>query len=339
MDIPLESRTADLDDVPKQECRGNGQAKTFFKRRRILEARVPDRLVWARKQSTLLHAELEERIGIETAKLRAEGQRERDQIKLFQQSLLLTLPASPLLGLAVETASQVCLPEALVGGDFADVVPLGENQVALILGDICGKGIAAALCVPQTLYALRLILRECPDPAQALSRLNHYLVGSNLPAYCGFVALSLAVIDAGTGRVVCACAGSEPPLILRAGAGAEAVNAGNIALGVKDDQAYQAVEFLLDEDDALLLVTDGITEAQRQNSDGGKDLLCYEGFMELAQEAFRRDTSTKQIAQAVLHGATEFAGGKLHDDACVLIAARQPRTESSTGTFTHGYSQ
>ena len=91
--------------------------------------------------------------------------------------------------------------------------------------------------------------------------------------------MTLAVIDTRTGRVTCACAGSEPPLILRSGAGTasmvEAVNACNVALGVDAKQVYRPVEFRLEAEDALLLVTDGITEARRVNADGRREFLGY----------------------------------------------------------------
>lgn len=211
--------------------------------------------------------------------------------------------------------------EALTSSDFADVVPLGRGRVVLALGDVSGKGPAAALCVPQVLYALRLILGEHAQPARALSRLNRYLCGADLPAACQSVSLSLAVLDVGRGAAVCACAGSEPPLILRAGGSVEAVNAGIMGLGIDAEWSYREADFLLGEGDALLLVTDGITEARRANSDG--DSLCCEGLAGLALEAFRAGVPPGRVARAVLGGAKAFAGGRFHDDASVLVAIRR----------------
>jgi len=235
--------------------------------------------------------------------------------------------------LVIGAASEVCRLEALAGqevfmgqealtsSDFADVVPLGRGRVALALGDVSGKGPAAALCVPQVLYALRLILGEHAQPARALSRLNRYLCGADLPAACQSVSLSLAVLDVGRGAAVCACAGSEPPLILRAGGSMEAVNAGIMGLGIDAEWSYREVDFLLGEGDALLLATDGITQARRANSDG--DSLCCEGLAGLALEAFRAGVPPGRAARAVLGGAKALAGGRFHDDASVLVAIRR----------------
>lgn len=212
--------------------------------------------------------------------------------------------------------------EVLFGSDFADVIPLGAGRIALVLGDVRGTGSAAALCVPQVLYALRRILREQVQPASVLNWLNRSLCRSGLPAGCPSVALSLLVVDVETGKTVSACAGSEPPLILWADGSVEAVNSGRVPLGVNPGQTYRTVDFLLGKGDALLLATDGITEAGRESCDGGSD-LSYEGLVGLAVGAFGAGGPPGQIARTVLGGAKEFAGGRFHDDASVLVAIRQ----------------
>jgi serine phosphatase RsbU (regulator of sigma subunit) len=231
--------------------------------------------------------------------------------------------------LALGAASEVCPlevlagQEALFGSDFADVIPLGEGRIALALGDVGVTGLPAALCVPQVLHTLRRILRKHVQPACVLDRLNLSLCRSGLPAGCLSVALSLLVVDVETGKTECACAGSEPPLILRADGGAEAVNSGRVSLGVDFGQTYRTVDFLLEKGDALLLATDGITKAGRTNCDGGSDFLSYEGLVGLAVDAFGAGRPPGQVAKMVLDGARAFAGGPLQNDACVLVAIRQ----------------
>ncbi len=230
--------------------------------------------------------------------------------------------------LALGAASEVCPREAsagkevLFGSDFADVIPLGKGRVALALGDVRVTGLTAALCVPQVLCALRRILREPIQPACVLNRLNRSLCGSGLPVGCPSVALSLLVVDVETGKTVSACAGSEPPLILRANGGVEAVNSGRTPLGMNSEQTYRTVDFFLGKGDALLLATDGITKSRRANCDGGSD-LSYEGLVGFALDAFVAGGPPGQIARTVLGGAKEFAGGRFHDDASVLVAVRQ----------------
>ncbi len=237
----------------------------------------------------------------------------------------------------------VCLPKDLsdpqnIGGDFADVVPLQGDWVALFLGDACGQGAAAALAVPQALHSLRQLLNAATgtsgnhssgchpppwDPAQMLNRLNCHLCGPALPAACESVSLSLAVLNTKTGETLCASAGSEPPLILRAQGQIETVSAGRTALGMEFGKTYRSVDFLLGKGDALLLATNGVTEAREANSGGSKTSLCYEGLTELALEAFSLGGSPGRMARTVLSGARAFAGGHFHDHASVLVAVRR----------------
>ena len=234
-------------------------------------------------------------------------------------------------GLDVSVVFDICQPEAdfghrmRSGGDFADVIPLHGDWVALVLADVCGKGPAAALCVPQTIYAVRQILygstNDCRNPACVLNRLNRHLCSPAQPPVCASAALTLVFINTGTGEALSASAGSEPPLILRAGGQAEAVGAGRIALGVEAGRTYHAVDFQLERGDALLLATDGITLAQSTDSDEGENSLNYEGLTGLALNAFGMGSLTGRVARAVLNGARAFAGGTFHDHATVLVAS------------------
>ena len=234
----------------------------------------------------------------------------------------------------------VCLPKNPIspqktGGDFADVVPLHGDWVALFLGDARGQGAAATLALPQALYSLRQLLREpiktagihssdtAQDPAHTLKRLNRHLCGPALPAACASVSLSLAVLNTKTGQTLCASAGSEPPLILRACGEVETVSAGRMALGIEVGREYRSVDFLLHKGDALLLVTDGITKARKADGGESKSSLRYEGLTGLALVAFQGGGSPGRMARAVLSGARAFAGGSFHDHASVLVAARR----------------
>ena len=221
------------------------------------------------------------------------------------------------------------------GGDFADVVPLHGDWVALFLGDAIGQGAAAALAVPQALYCLRQTLSGtmrasgtplsgCPqDPAHTLKRVNRHLCGPALPAACASVSLTLAVLNTNTGEARCACAGSEPPLILRSNGQIETISAGRTALGVEIGREYRSVDFRLGTGDALLLATDGITKARKADGGERRTSLRYEGLTELALEAFGLGGSPGWMAKTVLNGARAFAGGSFHDHASVLVASRR----------------
>ena len=113
----------------------------------------------------------------------------------------------------------------------------------------------------------------------------------------------------------------------------EAVEGGGLPLGVLPGERYPSVTLRLSDGDALLLVTDGITEARRFSPEARRgrefehgravsEFLSFEGLVGLAKEAVARG-SVPGAARAILDGAKAFAGGRLHDDACLLLARKR----------------
>ena len=259
----------------------------------------------------------------EVARLREECAGQRRLASALQRSLLIPAAWDTFPGLRVEAFHEAAWKEALISGDFYDTFRVGRNQFALVVGDVCGKGLAAAVRVPEVRYALRAFLREGPDPAEALSRVNRLLCETldERPPGC-FVAVSLAVVDGATGEVQCATAGAEPPLVARAGGSLETVSAGRLALGILPNQGYSAVSFRLGEGDILLLLTDGLTEARPAAGRPGGDLLGYEGLAALARKAVL-GVPLHQGGQALLDEVRAFGGGSFRDDVCLLLAQRR----------------
>ena len=226
-------------------------------------------------------------------------------------------PRKTFPGLCVEVCCEACEEEALIGGDFYDTFPLAGGKTALVVGDICGKGLAAAEHIPEVRYALRAFLRERPDPGRALARTNRFLCSmqeERSDSY--FAVLSVAVIDGATGETQCVTAGAEPPLVFRAQGGLETVVAARLPLGVAPRQRYSTVSLHLDPGDILMLLTDGLTEARR-----GPEFLGYEGLAALSQKAVL-GIPLEEGAQAILSQVRAFCGGKFRDDVCLLLAER-----------------
>jgi serine phosphatase RsbU (regulator of sigma subunit) len=207
-----------------------------------------------------------------------------------------------------------------MGGDFFDVFALPGGRVAVVIGDASGKGLAAAIRTTEIKYALRVFLRETASPGVALERVNRFVYEARaLEQREGnaFLVLSVMVIDPASGRAEFAAAGAEPPLLFRADGSSEAVDAGGVPLGILPDEAYASAERRLAQDDTVLFVTDGITEARR-----GDRFFWENGLTELTSDVLQ-GMPLRRAGQAILDGARAFAGGTLQDDACLLLVQRR----------------
>lgn len=238
----------------------------------------------------------------------------------LQRSMLQELPADKFLGVTVKTIYEAALNEAEVGGDFFDAFALSRGRVALVVGDVSGKGLAAAGRTAEVKYALRTFLHEYPAPEVALTHLNdficetHRLDAENEEA---FIVLALAVVDTVNGTVTFSAAGAEPALILRASGTAEPLEIIGFPLGVQQGAQYTAISARLDSGETVMMTTDGITEARC-----GQAFLGLGGMAALAEKA-TSTASLLQLSQAIHGGARDFAGGDLRDDVCLLLARRQ----------------
>ncbi len=247
-------------------------------------------------------------------------ERERRIAESLQRSLLNKPLDSILTGLDVETLYRPAWDEALVGGDYFDVFALDGERLALVVGDVSGKGLEAASRTAEIKYTLRAYLREHSDAASALSRLNAFLceaqaMDTRADGY--FVVMTLAVVERASGRAHIAVAGSEPPIMLHPDGSFEEIEVNGMPLGIAAKANYLGVDVEMNLGDVLLVATDGITEARQ-----GSRFLGNDGMARLAADALPLGSLT-DIAQTVLEGAKAFAGNRLHDDVCLLLARRK----------------
>ncbi|MGQ9783467.1 MAG: SpoIIE family protein phosphatase [Armatimonadota bacterium] len=198
--------------------------------------------------------------------------------------------------------------EALVGGDFYDAFEMADGKVALVIGDVSGKGLRAAVHTAMIKYTLRAYLNEGHTPGKTLSLLNR--AASQLDEEGTFVTLFVGILDPYTGELVYASAGHEPA-IYACGDTRLSLPATGIPLGVEPDAVYEEGRIKLEAGSVLLLYTDGISEARR-----GVQMLGPEGIEE--QLAVCKDLGGEDIAKCVHKRAIEFAGGELMDDAAIL---------------------
>lgn len=272
----------------------------------------------ALKGSVITFTDITERKQME-ARLEAAYLREKRIAGEFQEMLLPRMAWDAFDGLEVRTRYLAAWAEAQVGGDFYDGLTLPDGRVALIVGDVSGKGLVAATRTAEVRYMLRALLHLYPDPHEVVSRLNDILCALAEPdenLVETFTVLSLAVVDTGAGVATFVEAGGEPPVLLRGKTGAvDVIEEGGLPLGVEPHQSYPSMTMPFAPGDVLLMVTDGITEARH-----GLNFLSHEGLLAIVQEARSSSGSLSEMAQMILDSARAFAGGTLRDDACLLLS-------------------
>jgi serine phosphatase RsbU (regulator of sigma subunit) len=231
----------------------------------------------------------------------------------MQQSLLPSAP--PVLpgfeiGSVYESSAQL-----EVGGDVFDYTTLPDGRLAVVVGDVTGKGIDAAADMAMTKFVFRSLAREHPDPGDFLRAANEVVVDEVEEGK--FVTMVYVTLDPETNELKCASAGHpEPRLVCADGRVLELAGSG-LALGIAPDQEYGEAREELEPGSAVVLFTDGVIEARR---DG--ELYGPERLARLLAE--QRELSARELAEAVVAGAKAFAGGGLTDDSAVVVVKRSP---------------
>jgi phosphoserine phosphatase RsbU/P len=206
-------------------------------------------------------------------------------------------------------------PARDVGGDFFDLIQLADGRIALGIGDVCGKGVPAALFMGITRTLIRINLRETPDLQGAILRTNAYLTKNNAAEL--FATLLYAAFDPKSGEVeYCSC-GHLPPLLRRAGGAVEKLPAGGLPVGMFDQLKITVRHATMSPGDLLFLFTDGVTEAEEGEArEFGEErlheLLARGERADAAQWIARVDAAVREFA----HGQTQF------DDLTCLALTR-----------------
>ncbi|MBX3172019.1 MAG: SpoIIE family protein phosphatase [Candidatus Eremiobacteraeota bacterium] len=185
-------------------------------------------------------------------------------------------------------------PARTIGGDLYDYFRLGTDRLLFAVGDVSDKGVAAALFMVRVLTLLRWLANSCADPSQVLRQLNEALCKDN--DACMFVTLGLGVVHLQTGELVYAHGGHEAPVLVTPGQAPRLLElASGPALGLTDEGEYPLHCLHLEVGQQLLLVSDGVNEANNpvQDQFGEERLLkvCAQGGSDLVhrcQEAVRR---------------------------------------------------
>ncbi len=256
---------------------------------------------------------------------------------VLRRALLLNPPDASLPGLAVSvTYAPVCIEQGPVGGDFFDAftLPGDSNEVALLMGDMTGKGVEVAVHIAAVKFALRAFLRaSCknglPCPGETLAQMNDFVCHAQMldgwePS--ALVSVALVIINTVTGLGRFALAAAEAPLILPDGQKLDNENVYHgVPLGAFADQQYKVSSLQLPIGAILLLLTDGLAEARSptRTPTGKLVFLGCEGVARLTEkEPDMKEKNLSKLGRELLEQTRTYAGGRLSDDACLLLARR-----------------
>jgi sigma-B regulation protein RsbU (phosphoserine phosphatase) len=254
-------------------------------------------------------------LSLQNARMHAEllrQQRLEQDLRLAQQIQKSFLPRSLPKAARVEFHADY-LPVFTVGGDFYDFFWIDERRVGVFIGDVAGKGVAAALLMARVSSDLRVAVLADGRPKQVMARINQAMLEREQPEV--FVTGIFLTLDVESGKVVLANAGHCPPLVRRHGGGVERVDGGHsTAIGFFRDSFFTETELTLGPGDAIVLYTDGIIEATNAGGEqfGGarlaECLLPTQGAQALAERV---------LAHVQAHAATSPLG----DDITLLVCA------------------
>ncbi len=200
---------------------------------------------------------------------------------------------------AVDLFAQTA-PAKEVGGDFYDTYMLDDKHLVILMADVSGKGIPAAMFMMRAKASIRALMQS-GTLGEAMSEANHKLCQNNAGEL--FITAWVAVVDLTDGSVEFVNAGHNPPIIKRNGTFAYLQSKRNLVLAAMDDYTYKSGSFSIQPGDELFLYTDGVTEAVNINEElYGEDRLL--AFM----SEHDHNISAKELCEAVSRDVDEYAG-------------------------------
>jgi sigma-B regulation protein RsbU (phosphoserine phosphatase) len=237
-------------------------------------------------------------------------QQQKDFSETMQQSLLpsaLPAVAGIEVGHVYESSARVD-----VGGDVYDFLTLEDGRLAVVLGDVTGKGIQAAADMAMAKFSFRALARMHPDPAGFLASANEVVVEEI--EIGKFITMLYVLLDVERGTVSSASAGHPAARVVTAEGEVGELGGHGLALGIDSDQEYEVAETTLAPGTTVVLYTDGVIEARRAG-----ELYGEERLDDLLRS--RAGLAPQALAEAVLAGCKSFAGGELSDD-CAVVCLR-----------------
>jgi sigma-B regulation protein RsbU (phosphoserine phosphatase) len=219
-----------------------------------------------------------------------------------------------------------------LGGDYYDVIPLERDRTAVVICDVSGKGVPAALVMVMVRTIAHIALQETQDAGAVLARINTGLTGSVAPDR--FATVSVAVFDPGNDRVSYANAGHHPLMLARSGVdtdeagGIIEIDAEGLPVGIEHDGEYTCREISFPPGSTALLYTDGVVEAL---SPAGDEYGTTRVTTALARAA-AGNRDSRSVLDELMTDVDSFIGGAaVQDDITMLVCTNRGPVTSVGG--------
>lgn len=201
-----------------------------------------------------------------------------------------------------------------VGGDYYDFLTYPDGSLGIVIADVAGKSVPAALIMTGLQARMDLLAPSAVGAAELVILLNRSLTGKLGDRY---VSLFFALLKSEPGDITYCNAGHEPPLIARQDGTVERLLTSGMVLGLVPDAPYEQHAVFMEEGDVLLLYTDGVSECVNEKGDGfGEDRLADT----LRQN---RNSRAEQIVEAIAKAVHDWTATKALSDDFTLVVVRQ----------------
>lgn len=247
---------------------------------------------------------------IENAELFSE---QRDIAHILQEALVSVPKRIP--GITFGSLYRSAEKAASVGGDFFDLFELDGDRVAILIGDVSGKGVRAATLTALTRNTIRALSYETDSPSAVIRKANEVIFKATSAST--FVTLLLCVLDTRSGQLTYCSAGHTTGLLRKADGSVERFESHSPLAGAMDGVDFVDGHSSMSKGDTLVVYTDGITEAHR-----GDELFGEYRVIELLERQTSVDPKT--MPQVILDSVLQYTDRELSDDVAIVAIALDP---------------
>lgn len=237
--------------------------------------------------------------------------RERHIAETLQEAIIPSEIPSQIPHCRIGAAYQPALREAEIGGDFYDIFQIDKDRYGILIGDIAGKGLGAAVRVAAARHTIRSYAMIDPRPGRVLSLANNALCKTECNA-ANMMTVFFGVFDTNSRSISFVSAGHEPPVVFKGCNEAQCPSIFALPLGILSGIDYPEVSLSLSPGQRVVLVTDGVIEARNT---GG--LYSRERLVDYVLRHRNSDPAT--FASALLNEVNDYAGGHTQDDAAIIV--------------------